>query len=74
MPALATLRRVVTSGESDTVALQAARYVLEVNGFKPTDKVEQATAISIQVSYADQPQPWEISRTRQNGKQLTNGR
>jgi hypothetical protein len=53
MPAITTLHRLVQSAETDAVALGAAKDILDRCGFKPSEKVEQATAVEIRVSYED---------------------
>jgi hypothetical protein len=75
IPAISTLRRLVASAETDAVQLQAARDILDRCGFKPTDKVEQATEVVVRVSYADTgpaPPPGRARELR-NGHALEDG-
>ena len=74
LPAIATLRRLVESSDTDGVSLAAAKDILDRCGFKPTDKLEQVTAIQIHVSYEDHPLPQMRPDTRQNGQQALHGR
>jgi hypothetical protein len=69
LPALATLRRVVTSGETDTVSLAAARDILDRTGLKAADLVKVDNTVTIHVSYEDSglvPPP-EPPGTHRNG-------
>jgi hypothetical protein len=75
MPAITTLHRLVQSAETDAVALGAAKDILDRCGFKPSEKVEQATAVEIRVSYADlgpAPPPGHAT-ARSNGHALGDG-
>ena len=76
MPAITTLHRLVQSAETDAVSLAAARDILDRCGFRPAEKIEQATAIEIHVSYAEEtgivPAPGHATR-RENGHSALNG-
>jgi len=78
LPAIATLRRLVANAETDAVALQAAKDVLDRAGLKAADKLAVDNEVRITVSYTDDvgilPAPGR-SVAHQNGYQaLTDGR
>jgi len=66
-PAIARLAKLIESADQDSVSLNAARYVLELNGFKATVEVKGEHEVVIRV--IDEPQPIVIE---QHG--LSNGR
>lgn len=53
MPAIAALRRAMNQDDNMSVAVQAAKDILDRTGYRPIEKVEQATDVRITVSYAD---------------------
>ena len=72
LPAIATLRRLVASAETDAVSLAAAKDILDRTGHRPADKLEQASDVRITVTYEDVgPAPMP---DRSNGHALGNGR
>lgn len=54
-PAIAKLAKLIQEADQDSVSLNAARYVLELNGFKAT--VEVKGEHELIVRWVDEPQP-----------------
>ena len=76
LPAIATLRRLINSADTDATALAAARDLLDRVGMgKTADKLQVDNEIRISVSYQDVglvPPPG-ASHALRNGHALTNG-
>jgi hypothetical protein len=74
-PAITELSKLIHAADSDSVRVSAIKDILDRAGYRPADRVEQASDIQITVSYVDTPQPWEAATARdRNGHELGDGR
>ena len=65
-PAIARLAQLIEHADQDSVSMQAAKYVLELNGFKATVEVKGEHELVIRV--IDEPQPITIEHGLSNGR------
>lgn len=57
LPALAVMRKLLDSGESDAVKLATCRDILDRCGYKVPEKIETTGDTRITVEYVDSPLP-----------------
>ena len=76
LPALNVLRRLIDAADGDSVKLAAVKDILDRAGLKPADLLAVDNQVTVRVSYADAPQPWETAQERatatRNGHQALN--
>jgi hypothetical protein len=70
-PAITELAKLIRTADSDSVRISAIKDILDRAGYRPADKIEQATAVEIRVSYADMGPA--SPQTRRNGQDALNG-
>lgn len=66
LPALATLRKLIDSADSDAVKLAAIKAVLDYTGHKIPEKLETDGHVTIEVEYVSKPLP-SLQQPHHNG-------
>ena len=54
-PSITAVSNIIDHGDSDAVRLAAARYVLELAGYKPTVQVQSESEVLVRVIHEEQP-------------------